>query len=401
MGMKTNRKISIKNNYNMTLYACYFGYITQAIVNNFAPLLFLTFQREYEISLDKIAMLVSFNFGVQLLVDFLAARYVDKIGYRISMVAAHLFAAAGLMGIGVFPEIFTEPFWGLLLAVAFYAIGGGLIEVLVSPIVEACPTEKKEAAMSLLHSFYCWGHMGVILISTLFFVTVGIKQWKYLACIWAVVPFVNAFLFGRVPIRVLVEEDKQMSVGQLFRSRIFWVLVVLMVCSGASEHGMSQWASAFAESGLHVSKTVGDIFGPCFFALMMGVSRIFYSKASEKVDLKKFMIFSSLLCIVSYLIASRSPSAALSLLGCGLCGLSVGIMWPGSFSIAAKSCPGGGTSMFAFLALAGDLGCATGPFVVGRAAQYFGGNLKTGLLTVIIFPMILMGGILKIRKSTD
>lgn len=391
-----NKALSIRNNYNMTLKACYVGYITQAIVNNFVPLLFLTFQRDYGISLDKIAMLVSFNFGIQLLVDFLAAKFVDKIGYRISIIAAHLFAAAGLLGLGVFPDLFPNPFHGLLLSIIFYAIGGGLIEVLVSPIVEACPTDQKEAAMSILHSFYCWGHVGVIVISTLFFAAIGVGNWKYLACLWAFIPLLNIVLFSRVPIKILVEEEQKMSTVQLCKSRTFWLLVLLMVCAGASEQGMSQWASAFAENGLHVSKTMGDLLGPCFFAVMMGSARVFYGKAGDRIDLKKFIVLSSLLCIISYLVASLSPIPLLSLLGCGLCGLSVGILWPGTFSIASASCPNGGTTMFALLALAGDLGCGLGPSVVGQVAGLLGGDLKLGLLAAVIFPILLIGSLVKV-----
>lgn len=390
--------MKLKGNYSQTINACYLGYITQAIVNNFAPLLFLTFQKSYNISLDKIALLVSFNFGVQLLVDFFAAKFVDKIGYRVSLVAAHIFASLGLIGLGFLPEMFADPYHGLLVAIVFYAIGGGLIEVLVSPVVEACPTERKEAAMSLLHSFYCWGHVFVILTSTLYFVTIGIEHWKYLACLWALIPLVNVFLFSQVPINTLVEGDEGMSITQLCKSGVFWVLVLMMVCSGASEQGMSQWASAFAEAGLGVSKTMGDLLGPCMFAIMMGVSRVFYSKVSEKINLKKFMIGSSVLCVISYLLASFSASPLLSLAGCGLCGLSVGIMWPGSFSIASAACKKGGTAMFAFLALAGDLGCASGPAVVGAVTEALEGNLKSGVLAAIFFPVILIIGILLLNK---
>lgn len=389
----------LKENYNQTINACYLGYITQAIVNNFAPLLFLTFQRSYGIPLDKIALLVSVNFAVQLVVDLLAAKYVDKIGYRTCVVAAHVFCALGLVGLGIFPGIVPDPYAGLLMAIVLYAIGGGLIEVLVSPIVEACPTERKEAAMSLLHSFYCWGHVFVVLVSTLYFSTIGVENWKYLAFFWALVPAANALFFSQVPIRVLVEESEGMSIGELVRTRLFWVLLLLMICAGASEQGMSQWASAFAEAGLHVSKTMGDLMGPCFFAVLMGTSRALYAKISDKIDLKKFMVYSSLLCIASYLLASLSPNPVIALMGCGLCGLSVGIMWPGTFSISAASCPKGGTAMFALLALGGDLGCSSGPAVVGAATEMLGGNLKYGVLAAVCFPVLLIAGIVLLRRE--
>lgn len=340
-------KTTIRGNYNHTIYASFIGYVVQAIVNNFAPLLFLTFQREFGVSLERIALLITFNFGVQLLVDFLAAGFVDRIGYRISVVLAQIFACAGLISLAFLPDLFHDPFWGLLLSVAIYAIGGGLIEVLVSPIVEACPTERKESAMSLLHSFYCWGHAGVILLSTAFFAAFGVENWRVLACLWGSVPFINAFYFSQVPISTLTEAGDEISLRELLRQKMFWIMVILMICAGACEQGISQWASAFAEAGLNVSKTVGDLAGPCAFALLMGSSRALYSKFSEKLPLLPFMGFCGVLCLISYLLAALSPLPAMGLLGCALCGLSVGILWPGSFSLAAGALKGGGTAILA------------------------------------------------------
>ena len=380
----------IRENYNHTLYACFTGYIIQAIVNNFAPLLFLTFQREFGISLEKIALLITFNFGVQLIVDFFAAGFVDQIGYRVCIVMAQVFSCVGLVSLAVLPGIFPDPFAGLLVSVMIYAIGGGLLEVLVSPIVEACPTKRKEAAMGLLHSFYCWGHAAVILLSTLFFAVFGIKNWRVLACLWAIVPLLNTFYFTQVPIASLTEEGEGMSIKELVCNQMFWFMIVLMVCAGACEQGISQWASAFAEAGLNVSKTAGDLAGPCAFAVLMGIARIVYAKCSEKVSIYRYMLCCGILCLISYLMASLSPSPLLSLLGCALCGLSVGVMWPGSFSLSAKNIPAGGTAMFAFLALAGDLGCSGGPAVVGFVSGQAGGNMKTGILSGILFPIVLI-----------
>ena len=390
--------MSIRNNYSHTLMASYIGYITQAVINNFAPLLFLTFQRSYGISLDRITVLVSVNFAIQLVVDLLSARFVDRIGYRTAIVGAHGFAAAGLVGLALLPECFADPYVGLLIAIALYAVGGGIIEVLVSPIVEACPTERKAAAMSLLHSFYCWGHVFVILVSTLFFATAGIGNWKILACLWALIPLGTLFYFAAVPLATLVGETQGMSIRALCRSPLFWLLVLLMVCSGASEQGMSQWASAFAESGLGISKTLGDLAGPCFFAVMMGLSRVMYASFSSRLNLQGFMLGSSVLCIVCYLLAACSPWPLPALIGCGVCGFSVGILWPGTFSIAAKECPLGGTAMFAFLALAGDLGCAAGPAVVGTVSGFFRDNLKTGLAAAVLFPVLMIAGLLRNRR---
>ena len=384
----------MKNSYQKTIYACFIGYIVQAIVNNFAPLLFLTFQNTYQIPLSSITMLVTINFGLQLIVDLVSVGFVDKIGYRTSMLIAHIFAAVGIIALAVLPELLPNPFVGLLAAVVVYAIGGGLLEVLVSPVVEACPTDNKEKTMSLLHSFYCWGHVGVVLISTLFFRLFGVENWKLLACIWALVPLCNTFLFARVPIASLMKEGEQgYSIKQLAGQKLFWVFLLMMMCAGASEQSVSQWASTFAEKGLGVSKVVGDLAGPMAFAVLMGTSRAFYGKFGDKIDLDRFMIGSSLLCAVSYLSISLIPNPVVGLIGCAVCGLSVGIMWPGTFSKASAALPRGGTALFAMMALAGDLGCSGGPTLVGMVSSGFGDNLRVGILAALVFPMLLMAGI--------
>ena len=379
-----------KLNYNHTIYASYVGYITQAIVNNFAPLLFVTFQESFGLTLNQVAFLVTMNFGVQLLVDMVGAKYVDRLGYRKCIVAAHIFAAAGLIGLSVFPYLLPSAYAGILLSIVLYAIGGGLLEVLVSPIVEACPTEKKEAAMSLLHSFYCWGHVFVVLFSTVIFTVFGVEDWRYLAIFWAVIPLANTFFFAKVPLHVLVEKGESMAISQLLKTKIFWILFLIMFCSGSSEQSMSQWASAFAESGLGVSKTVGDLAGPCMFAVLMGTSRVITAKLSETISIEKLMTVSGCLCVVSYLLASLTGNPVLGLVGCGLCGLSVGIMWPGTFSMASKAMQRGGTAMFALLALAGDLGCSGGPTFVGMIADAAGEDLKKGILAAAVSPALLL-----------
>ena len=387
------------NSYNHTIYASYLGYITQAIVNNLAPLLFLTFARDYSLSLDKITLITTVNFAVQLLTDLLATRFVDSIGYRPCIVAAHIFAAAGLCGMAAFTAVLPSAYAGLLLSVVLYAIGGGIIEVLISPIVEACPTEKKEAAMSLLHSFYCWGHVGVVLLSTAFFAVFGVHRWKVLACLFALVPVFNIFYFVRVPIYTIVSAQEQMPLSSLLRQKVFWLLMVIMVCAGASEQAMSQWSSAFAEGALSVSKTVGDLAGPCTFALLMGASRALYGKYSDRIPLQKMMMGSAVLCIACYLVAVFAGSPVMGLVGCAVCGFSVGIFWPGTFSIAAIHLPTAGTAMYALMALAGDVGCGAGPTVVGMIANLRGDSLKAGLLAAILFPIVILLGISHLRQK--
>lgn len=385
--------------YKHTIYACFAGYIVQAIVNNFIPLLFLTFQSSYGIPLSQITFLVTFNFGIQLLIDLISPAFVDRIGYRISIIIAHLCACVGIIGLTVLPELLPTPFMGLMLSVVIYAVGGGLLEVLVSPIVEACPTDNKEKAMSLLHSFYCWGHVAVVLLSTLFFRFFGIQNWKILALFWVLIPLLNTFAFCKVPIApLLAEDEKGMSLKELLCGKLFWILLVLMICAGACEQAVSQWASTFAEKGLHVNKTIGDLAGPMLFAILMGSARAFYGKYGDRIELHKFMFGSGLLCLFSYLLISLSSSPVLGLVGCGLCGLSVGILWPGTFSISAKSLRGGGTLLFALLALGGDVGCSLGPTVVGIATGIWNDNLKYGILTAVIFPILLLLFLVLIKK---
>lgn len=377
--------------YKHTLFACFLGYIVQAIINNFIPLLFLTFQSSYGIPLSRITFLVTFNFGLQLLVDLISPGFIDKIGYRASMIIAHVCAALGLVGLAILPELMPSPMAGLMASVIIYAIGGGLLEVLVSPIVEACPTDNKEAAMSLLHSFYCWGHVGVVLFSTIFFRVFGIENWKIMACIWALVPLFNTLVFCKVPIApLLAEDEKGLTLPELLKTKLFWIMLVLMVCAGACEQAVSQWASTFAEKGLNISKTMGDLAGPMLFAILMGSARAFYGKYGDRINLHSFMTASGILCLFSYLLISLSQSPVLGLIGCALCGLSVGIMWPGTFSISASRIKGGGTLLFALLALGGDVGCSVGPTVVGIISDLLGDDLRKGILAAAIFPVLLL-----------
>lgn len=385
-------------NYKKTLFACYLGFITQAIAANYAPLLFLTFKNTYSITLDKIALIPMIFFLTQLLTDLAAVKFVDKIGYRSCVVASQILSGVGLILMAFLPELLPVPFVGIIVSVILYAIGSGLIEVLISPIVEACPFENKEGVMSLLHSFYCWGAVGVILGSTVFFTIFGIEHWRILSLIWALLPLFNAFNFISCPIERLVEDGEGMRVSQLLRLPLFWLLILLMICSGASEISMAQWASAFTEAALGVPKIIGDLAGPCMFAVFMGLARTFHGKVSEKFDLTKMMLMCGILCLICYLMVSLATVPVIGLIGCALCGLSVGIMWPGTLSISAQKCPTGGTAMFAFLALGGDLGGSIGPSIVGICSNLANGNLKMGLFVATIFPVLLILGVFILKK---
>lgn len=384
----------IMKNYKKTKIACYLGFITQAIAANFAPLLFLKFHMDYNISLGNIALISTCFFFTQLVVDLFCAKFVDRIGYRACIVASEVCSALGLVGLAILPDLLSNPYMGIIISVITYAIGSGLIEVLCSPIVEACPFENKEATMSLLHSFYCWGAVGTILVSTAFFAIFGIDSWKYLAVLLALVPAINIYNFATCPIEYLVEDGEGMSIPSLFKTPLFWVAIILMVCSGASELSMAQWASAYAEAALGLSKTMGDLLGPCLFAVAMGICRVLYGKYGEKVNLTKFMLGSGLLCVVCYVLASLFSNPVVGLAGCILCGFSVGIMWPGTLSISSKKFPAGGTAMFALLAMAGDLGGSIGPAIVGRVTQMAGDNIRTGMTIGLIFPVVLVIGLL-------
>ncbi len=391
----------MKMNYQRTLKACYLGFITQAIAANFVPLLFLKFHADYGISLGRIALISTVFYFTQLVVDVFCARFVDKIGYRKSVVASEVASVLGLTGLAFIPDLCANPFAGIITCVIIYAIGSGLIEVLCSPIVEACPFEHKEAVMSLLHSFYCWGSVGVILLSSLFFTAFGIDSWRILACVWALIPLYNIFNFATCPIEHLTEDGKGMTTGQLFRRPLFWLAILLMICAGASEMSMAQWASAYTEAALGFSKSIGDLIGPCMFAVTMGISRIIYGKYGAKIDLNRYMISSGILCLCCYLLASLSSNPALGLIGCVFCGFSVGIMWPGTISITSPRLPQGGTALFAFLAMAGDLGGAFGPSLVGTVTQHAGDSLQSGMLAGSIFPLILIISLVLFSRSAE
>ena len=368
------------------------------------------FQKDFNISLTQIGLLSSFNFGIQMLIDFLAIKFIDKIGYRIPIVSAHIFAALGLFLLGILP-FYIEPYLGILICFFINAISGGLIDVLVSPIVEALPDKQKTKAMNILHSFYCWGSMLVVIVSTLYFNIFGIENWKYMSMIWAIIPFCNIFLFANVPLNVLkthednMKSDNTVSIRKLLSVKIVLVFVILMICAGASEQSIAQWVSLFAEVGLNVNKTVGDIFGACMFAFCMGIVRLIYGMKSESINIEKALIISSLFCVFGYIVTVFSPYPFLSLIGCGISGLSVAIMWPSVFSLASKTYNKGGTAMFAMLALAGDIGCSIGPGIVGivsnnkNISDKFSAiivnsdsiqiGLKIGILFAIIFPVLM------------
>ena len=389
----------MKLTYKHTLRSCFIGYIVQAISVNFLPLLFVFFQDTYQISLGQLTTLITVHFGVQLFVDSTAPLYVDKLGYRPCIVGAHAFSAVGLLLLTILPSL-LDPFIGMAISVFIYGIGSGLIEVMISPITESCPTDNKEGAMQLLHSFYCWGHVGVVLISTGFFFLFGIENWRIMALLWMMISVVNGILFTKVPLQPLIAEgEKGMTLPQLLKNKLFWLFMIMMICAGAAELGIAQWASAFAERGLGVSKTVGDLTGPMAFAALMGVTRVFYAKFGAKINLARAILISCMVCVLSYVLIAIFDSPVINLIACGLCGLSVGLLWPGTLSRAAVALKGGGTAMFALLAVGGDIGCTIGPIVVGLIAENAGGDLRIGMAAGLAFPAIMLASLFMSRKA--
>ncbi len=406
----------MKLTYKSTFVASCIGYICQALVINFAPLLFYTFENVYGINLKQIALLMTINFFVQLLVDALSIKFSNHIDLKKSAVWAHILCAIGIGGLSVFPRIFPSPYMGLLTATVIAAIGGGLTEVIISPIVEALPMKRKASVMSFLHSFYSWGQVIVVLLSTIFFSVFGNQNWTYLPLLWALVPFVNIFFFMMVPVNAL-PHDENITVKSLFNNKTFLAFIVIMLSAGAAEMTMSQWASYFAEAGLKVSNAVGNLLGPCLFAVLMGSARVIYGIKGSKIDISKGLLFSAILCLLCYLLAALSKNPIISLLGCAVCGFSVGLMWPGTLSMAAGYFPKAGAALFAILALAGDIGCSIGPWIVGQISDFvvksyeayaflqnFGiGKLelgiKAGLLFIAVFPMIMIAVIGHVKKT--
>lgn len=389
----------MRHNFKYTVLACYIAYLTQALVINFTPLLYVAFQTELGLSLSQISLLIAINFGTQMLTDISSSPIVERISHRTAVVTAHILCSAGMIGLYVFPTVMHNDFAAIILSTVICGMGGGLIEVMVSPIMEACPTKHKSAQMSLLHSFYCWGQAGVVLISTLLFAIFGLEHWPIFACLWALIPACDILLFAIVPINDLIKEGEGETRRELLSRPLFWALMGLMICAGAAEITMAQWSSGFAEAGLGVPKAMGDLLGPCLFALLMGTARVLSAILAGRVSLYTLMGGSCVLCILSYLIAVLAPHPVIALLGCGLCGLSVGVLWPGTFSLAAKKLPRGGFPMFAILAFCGDVGCMTGPTLAGKIADACDGDLKVAFLFTLIFPICAIALLILLRRS--
>lgn len=377
-----------------TKYSCYLAYMTQAIIVNLAPLLFVVFRDEFGLSFTRIGQLILLNFATQIFADLIAMRFAHRLGFRALTIAAHLLCAVGLLLLGILPHTLTSPYLGLCLATLCYAFGGGLLEVVISPIVDAITVDDKASSMSLLHAFFCWGQVLVVIITTLLLRQFGLGTWWLIAMGWAVLPAITLVCFTRVPLPPSIPHGGQTLLGKLFASKVFLIALLMMLCSGASELSMAQWSSLFAEKGLGVSKTMGDLLGPCLFAFWMGIGRTFYGIYGRHIRLHNALLVTSLGCIACYLVTALSHNPFVGLAACSLTGLCVSLMWPGVFSLSIQRFPAGGTMLFGALALAGDFGCAVGPAMTGKVADLTQGGLKVGLLAATIFPIALTAGLL-------
>ncbi|MCQ2069739.1 MAG: MFS transporter [archaeon] len=383
--------MGVRDDYRHTFNACYITYVIQAALVTLAPLLFVTFSEEFSLGLDEITLLTTLNFGIQLVFDIISTKVIDRVGFRSAMIVSHILVSTGLVTMAFAPYVLDSPYMGLVLGTLVYGAGGGISEVVVNPIVVSCPVEDRSKALTILHSFFCWGQAIVVVLCTLFFVLFGTAQWSVMLCLWAVLPIANTAYVSLVPMADgKVSGNDGNRINGLLKLKVFWLFVVLMLCGGAAEHAMGQWASAFAEETLGISKTAGDLVGLGLFAVFMAVARTIYGKSGEGTDLYRYMLLSTLMCIVCLAVAAFSPYPWLALAGCALCGFATGIYWPGTLGMSSTAIPMGGTAMFALLSLAGDVGCSTGPTVVGFAADLGGGSLAFGLATAIVFPLIMV-----------
>ncbi len=402
--------------YKTTKLACYIGYITQAIVINLMPVFFIIFQNEYNISFTRLGSLILLNFVVQIGLDVLAAKYIDKIGFRRAAIPAHIFSVLGLVGMGFLSQLMSDPYIGLIISVILFSLGGGLIEVVISPVIDLIPSSNSTGAMSLLHSFYCWGQLVVVLLSTLALNIFGYNSWKWISLFWAIIPAINIYLFMNVPLPETIKEKKE-PIKSLFREKIFLLVILLMLGAGAAEQTMAQWASLFAQKGLQVSKIVGDLLGPCAFALLMALGRVWYGFNGGKQNLRSSLLGCSVLCVICYLVCVFENNPIVSLVACAVTGVSVSIMWPGVLSYAANCFPKSGAAMFGVMAIFGDIGCSLGPWVAGRVSDVVKGMpevieyvtttgmnldgvaMKAGILTSVIYPIIMIIGLILLKKN--
>ncbi len=389
----------MEKSYKSTKSACYIGYIVQAIVNNFLPILFIVFQKKYGLGYEKLGRIILVNFLIQILSDTITPIIVRAIGYRGCAILCHGLCATGLVMLSVLPTVIGDTYVAILLSVIIYAFGSGIIEVIISPMIELIPTKNKAANMAFLHSFYCWGQAFTVVCTTLLVSVFGFLNWNFIPLIWATVPFINMFFFIKVPVIEPKKETEKIKNNKFFISREFICFVVFMLCAGTSEVTMAQWASMFVQQGLGINKVTGDILGPCLFAIAMGIGRVFFGVLSGKFSYRKALVLNNILCFLCYIVVAFCKSPIPCLIACALCGFSVSLSWPGTYSLASARFPNGGTVMFSAFALFGDLGCSLGPWLLGLIADMY--DLQTGFFVCSVFPLVMVITALFVLKEKD
>lgn len=401
------------SDYRLTIRCCYLGMFVQAIVINLAPILFIPFKEQLGLTFEQLGRLILINFVTQVAFDLIAGATVTRLGVRRMVVAAHILVTLGLWLFAWLPGRLTSPYAGLVIGTIVFSMGGGVLELLLSPIINAVPSERKAADMSLLHSFYAWGQMTVILLTALAVFVLPAGPWRWVAPFWSIVPALGAWGFSRAPIPPFVEEEKRHRLRELLRVPAFLAAMLGLALAGASEIAISQWISAFAEKALRFPKLLGDLGGVCLFAAALGVGRTWYGLYGHKVCIRTRMIGGALLATVMYVLASLSPWPWVSLLACVMSGLAVSLFWPGLLSLTAVRFPLAGASMFAVLCAAGDMGCALAPWAVGLCADRvtalgLGGGmgwtpeafgLRMGLLAGALFPFGLLLVLIGLRQK--
>ena len=402
--------------YKSTIAACYIGSFVQAIIVNTTPILFIPLREQFGLTFQQMGLLVLINFISQVGCDILFSNAIDKYGFRRFVVAAHGLAVVGLVLFAASPLLFDRPFAGFVTATIIFSGSGGLLELLLSPIVNAIPTDEKAGAMSVLHSFYSWGQAAVILLTTVLLFVFGRAWWQWIILIWTLVPLFNFFFLMRVPFAPNVPEEQRQGMDKILLKPFFIAALATILCGAAAELCISQWASAYLEEAMRLPKVVGDVGGVCLFAVMMGVGRLFYGMYGKKINVSLMMLIGTVGAAACYITVALSGTAVLSLLACGLCGLCVSLLWPGTLVVASEHYPLAGAWMFAILA-AGDIGASAGPWLMGVVAEqahrlpFLSGlltqgmspdqlGLRAAMLVSALFPIIAFFCLRWMRKRT-
>lgn len=351
--------------YQLTTISCFVGIFCQAVSSNITAILFIPLMTLYGLSYVHLGLLVGINFTTQVLVDIIASRLVDRYGFRVFVLPSDILAVIGLVLFGLTPVLFDNILTGLVFSTIIFSASCGLQEVMLSPIVNAIPHNDKGPAMALMHSFYAWGQVATIIITTLFLFFFGIENWQVIVFLWALVPLVNFFMFLAAPFPGVIHENQRMTMRDLILKPFYLVALLAIMGGAATELVMNQWSSTFSEKVLELPKVTGDILGMCGFAVFLGLGRVLYGRYGSKINMNNVLVGSAAAAVVCYIAVAISPLPAISLAACAVCGLAASLLWPGTLVITAEKYPLAGAWIFAILAAAGDIGAASGPFAAG------------------------------------